>query len=534
MSYAVGIDLGTTNSCVAIRIEGEIEVIPNFDNSRTTPSYVAFTDEEELVGEAAKIQASLQPANTIYDVKRLIGRKIDDPQLISDRKNWPFKICDEDGLPMVEVTHKGEKQRRRAEEISSLILRNLMEAVNDRLGVVVRDAVITVPAYFNQDQRQKTIDAGRLAGLNVLQVINEPTAAGIAYGVQNCESDQRKTILVYDLGGGTFDVSILEICGTNFYVLSTAGDTHLGGSDFDQNLVEFFLSELKERYGEDLTNNPWIIYRLREAAENAKKTLSSSTDALVELECLVEDEDYRTRVGRAKFEDLNRDLFLGTLNVVKQALEGAKLNKSQLDEILLVGGSTRIPKLEELLREFFEDKPIKRNQNPDESIAVGAAIYAHSLVASKKNSFGEDELEMIVKIKDVLSLSLGIQKNDGTMDVIVPSNTTLPTRHSKMYATSRDNQQFFKFTIIEGEGREAKQYNKLDVLTLRDIRLGPKGTVRVRLVFEVNESGIVEVVIEDEQGEILKRSRMIRKVKRDQIDEIDNMVKEALKSSCGS
>ncbi|KAA3670055.1 heat shock 70kDa protein 1/2/6/8, partial [Paragonimus westermani] len=270
------------------------------------------------------------------------------------------------------------------------------------------------------------------------------------------------------------------------------------------------------------------------AAENAKKTLSSSTDALVELECLVEDEDYRTRVGRAKFEDLNRDLFLGTLNVVKQALEGAKLNKSQLDEILLVGGSTRIPKLEELLREFFEDKPIKRNQNPDESIAVGAAIYAHSLVASKKNSFGEDELEMIVKIKDVLSLSLGIQKNDGTMDVIVPSNTTLPTRHSKMYATSRDNQQFFKFTIIEGEGREAKQYNKLDVLTLRDIRLGPKGTVRVRLVFEVNESGIVEVVIEDEQGEILKRSRMIRKVKRDQIDEIDNMVKEALKSSCGS
>ncbi|KAF5401892.1 Chaperone protein DnaK [Paragonimus heterotremus] len=532
MSYAVGIDLGTTNSCVAVRIEGEIEVIPNFDNSRTTPSYVAFTDEEELVGEAAKIQASLQPTNTIYDVKRLIGRKIDDTQLINDRKNWPFEICDEDGLPIVEITHKGEKQRKRAEEISSLILRNLVEAVNDRLGEVVQDAVITVPAYFNQDQRQKTIDAGRLAGLNVLQVINEPTAAGIAYGVQNCRSDEKKTILVYDLGGGTFDVSILEICGTNFYVLSTAGDTHLGGSDFDQKLVEFFLSELEERYGEDFTNNPWIIYRLREAAENAKKTLSSSTDALIELECLVENEDYRTRIGRAKFEDLNRDLFLGTLNVVKQALEGAKLNKSQLDEILLVGGSTRIPKLEDLLREFFGDKPIKRNQNPDESIAVGAAIYAHSLVVSK-NSVGESELEMIVKIKDVLSLSLGIQKKDGTMDVIVPSNTTLPTRHSKMYATSRDNQQFFKFTIIEGEGRDKEKYNKLDVVTLKDIQPGPKGQVRVRLVFEVNESGIVEVVIEDEKGEILKRSQVTKKAKSDQIDEIDNLVKEALKTSRG-
>jgi L1 cell adhesion molecule like protein len=486
MAPAVGIDLGTTYSCVGVFRDDRIEIIANDQGNRTTPSFVAFTDTERLIGDAAKNQVAMNPHNTVFDAKRLIGRRFEDAEVQADMKHWPFKVIEKATKPIIEVEFKGEAKQFTPEEVSAMILVKMRETAEAYLGGTVNNAVITVPAYFNDSQRQATKDAGLIAGLNVLRIINEPTAAAIAYGLDKKVEGERN-VLIFDLGGGTFDVSLLTIEEGIFEVKSTAGDTHLGGEDFDNRLVNHFVNEFKRKHKKDLTSNARALRRLRTACERAKRTLSSAAQTSIEIDSLFEGIDFYTSITRARFEELCQDLFRSTMEPVERVLRDAKIDKASVHEIVLVGGSTRIPKIQKLVSDFF-NKDANKSINPDEAVAYGAAVQA-AILSGDTSSKSTNEILLL----DVAPLSLGIETAGGVMTPLIKRNTTIPTKKSETFSTYSDNQPGVLIQVFEGERARTKDNNLLGKFELTGIPPAPRGVPQIEVIFDLDANGIMNV-----------------------------------------
>ncbi|CDH54454.1 heat shock protein hss1 [Lichtheimia corymbifera JMRC:FSU:9682] len=523
MTKAIGIDLGTTYSCVGVWENERVEIMANDQGNRTMPSYVAFTSSERLIGDAAKNQVAYNPHNTVYDVKRLMGRQYGDPEVQEDMKQWPFQVVNKDDKPMIQVESQGKQRQFAPEEISAMILSKMLETAQHYLGDdAVENAVITVPAYFNDSQRQATKDAGTIAGLNVLRIINEPTAAAIAYGLDHQQGHKESQhILIFDLGGGTFDVSLLTVEGGIFEVRATAGNTHLGGEDFDTRLVSYLAQEFKRKTQKDVTCNPRALRRLRTACERAKRTLSSIAQVTIEIDSLLDGMDFYTTITRARFEELCNDLFRQTLGPVERVLKDAKIDKDDVGDIVLVGGSTRIPKIQKMVAGLFDGKEPSRSINPDEAVAYGAAVQA-SILSGETS----DKIDKVLLI-DVTPLSLGIKTMGGIMNTLIKRNTTVPTRKCETFTTARTNQMNVHIEVYEGERARTQDNNLLGHFMLCGIPPAPAGIPKVEVTFNIDVNGILHVSAQETATGRSNKITLVNNGSRLSNDQIEQMVADA-------